>query len=860
MANSAYQWVPFYEALADKLLTFSERRNELFNLMKSAAADQPLMKYFHFEREDRWEPRHHLIDPFSVMGVMNRRTTDANRRVLGGVVAATFDIGRPAPTQFVGIPGVDTRKSIVAGVDEVWDLFVLAMEAAKTGDFGPDFTTAFENANAISGNDLASITTGLFWIRPNVFMPLDGTSQSFVASRYGITRPSAACSGDEYIAFLMSLKSKVAQQSPGVSFSEVYCDAWDQNGNALEAGSSSAAAMEQHQRAAFRQWYTDNGGSPNSANTISSAIGKARLKGGQSVFAITTYDEIADAIGNSGLQGYFHTNDGDYDKMNDVFDVDPTCQGDDLKSGISYYLAFLKGDETSAPMGEGIATGDLAPTHRSNSIREKNILLYGTPGTGKTYSTVQYAVSIIEEKSLALIKAEDYDAVFARYLEYKSDGLVAFVTFHQSFGYEEFIEGIRPVVASEDKSEAVREIEYEVHDGAFKAFCDKAGTPTGRSAGPDFGLGKNPTVWKVSLEKTGDNPTRAECMENGHIRIGWDEYGKTLSDSTDYSNHGGSNVLNTFYNRMQIGDVVLSCYSDKTIDAIGVVTGEPEWHDEFSYYRRVRDVKWLAKGLNEDITDLNSGRVMAQATVYRLSVSVSDVFELLRRVQPNLFTQSVTIHNRVFIIDEINRGNISRIFGELITLIEPSKRIGAKEELRAILPYSGQNFGVPNNVYIIGTMNTADRSIALIDTASRRRFSFVEMLPKPSVLADVLVDNVVDVAEMLDTMNKRIAVLLDREHTIRHSYLLPLRSDPHLSRLAEIFEGQIVPLLQEYFYDDYEKIRLVLGDNQKPDDSTRFIVKKNDAAKLFGDADIDNVDYYEVNTAAFNRIDSYAYL
>jgi len=859
MDNNAYQWVPFYEALADKLLTYSDKRGDLFDLMKKVASEQPLMKYLHFEKEDWWEPRHHQIDPFSVIGVMNRSTTDANRTVLAKVIADTFNIDLPAPTQFTGIPVLDNRKSFFAGVDEVWDLFVLAMEAAKTGEFGADFKTSFEKAIAVTGNGLTYITMGLYWIRPHVFMPLDGNSRSFVSARYGITAPSGTNSGDEYITFLESLKAKVAQESPGLTFPEISYMAWTQKDDLTGAGSSSTVSAEQQQRAVFRRWYTENGGSANSANTISSAIGKANLKSGKAVFAVTAYDELTTAIKNSGLEGYFDASGGDYDKMDAVFDIDPTCRKNDLKSGIKHYLAFLKSSGTSASMGEDAPAASTAATPPNNFRMEKNILLYGTPGTGKTYSTVQYAVSIIEEKSLALIKSEDYDTVFARYLKYKDDGLVAFTTFHQSFGYEEFIEGIRPVVASEDNAEASREIEYEVHDGVFKEFCDKAGTPIGSGASIDLGLNKNPTVWKVSLGGTGDNPTRTECMENNHIRIAWDDYGETISDSTDYSNGGGI-VLNTFYNRMQIGDIVFSCYSSKTIDAIGVVTGEPEWHDEFPHYKRLRSVKWLAKGLNEDITDLNAGKNMTLSSVYKLSVSVSDALDVLRKVKPILFTQSVKIPNRVFIIDEINRGNISKIFGELITLIEPSKRIGAKEQLRAILPYSGQNFGVPSNVYIIGTMNTADRSIALIDTALRRRFSFVEMLPDSSVLANVLVDNVVDIAEMLDTINRRITVLLDREHTIGHSYLLPLRNDPTLGRLAEIFEGKIIPLLQEYFYDDYEKIQLVLGDNQKPDDSTRFIVKKNDAVKLFGNADVDFPDYYEINSAAFTRIDAYAFL
>ena len=345
-------------------------------------------------------------------------------------------------------------------------------------------------------------------------------------------------------------------------------------------------------------------------------------------------------------------------------------------------------------------------------------------------------------------------------------------------------------------------------------------------------------------------------MENNHIRIGWDEYGENISDATDFGERGGGNVLNAFYNRMQIGDIVLSCYSSRTIDAIGVVTGEPEWHEEYPNYKRVRNVRWLVKGINEDIVDLNGGRTMMLSTVYKLSVSVSDVLQMLKNLKPDLFKEKVKVPNRVFIIDEINRGNISKIFGELITLIESSKRLGESEELRARLPYSGQNFGVPDNVYIIGTMNTADRSIALIDSALRRRFSFVEMQPDSSTLRDVFVDDV-DIAKMLDTINKRITVLLDREHTIGHSYLLPLKNSATIETLAEIFENSIVPLLQEYFYDDYEKIRLVLGDNKKTDDSTCFIVKKTDTVDLFGGAEIDFPEYYEVNREAFKMIEAY---
>lgn len=493
-------------------------------------------------------------------------------------------------------------------------------------------------------------------------------------------------------------------------------------------------------------------------------------------------------------------------------------------------------------------------------VLDKNIILCGPPGTGKTYSVIHYAVAIIEDKPLAEIMNRKYEDVFERYRKHKDDGLVEFITFHQSFGYEEFIEGIRPTIADGESADASGDIEYEIHDGVFKQFCDQAEVPLADENGADLGIGKNPTVWKVSLEGTGDNPTRGECLENNHIRIGWDGYGPHLTDELDYTRYGGKRELNAFYNKMQIGDIVMSCYSSRLIDAVGVIVGDAEWGDEtYDGYRRLRKVRWLAKGLREDIVDRNSGKTLTLSTVYRLSISVSDALDIVKRENPSIFGRVGKPRNRVFIIDEINRGNISKIFGELITLIESSKRIGTQEEMRVTLPYSGRRFGVPDHVYIIGTMNTADRSIALMDTALRRRFKFVEMQPEPKLLNDVVV-NGIDIAEVLDTINKRITVLFDRDHTIGHSYLLPLRRIPTFENLADIFENRIFPLLQEYFHDDYEKIRLVLGDERKDDDSICFVVKKSDAEGLFGNTDGDLPEYYDVNKEAFTRIEAYANL
>lgn len=204
------------------------------------------------------------------------------------------------------------------------------------------------------------------------------------------------------------------------------------------------------------------------------------------------------------------------------------------------------------------------------------------------------------------------------------------------------------------------------------------------------------------------------------------------------------------------------------------------------------------------------------------------------------------------VIDEINRGNISKIFGELITLIEVDKRDpmdGSKAPVAVKLTYSGEVFSVPANVDLIGTMNTADRSLALVDTALRRRFDFVPRMPDIRDIVGAPLhglrvtvgDDVVDIPRMLGRINERIEALYDRDHTIGHAYFTPLAGvqdgPTRFAALGEIFRHRLLPLLEEYFFEEWQKIRLVLGDNQKPDGAQFVVVREDqgcDLATLFG--------------------------
>ena len=271
------------------------------------------------------------------------------------------------------------------------------------------------------------------------------------------------------------------------------------------------------------------------------------------------------------------------------------------------------------------------------------------------------------------------------------------------------------------------------------------------------------------------------------------------------------------------------------------------FHQSYGYEEFVEGIKPLFDSENEDgdITYEISKGIFYQCCENALLLSdykgkLRDFCDLPKDERQKFFNENTPKY--AIFIDEINRGNISKIFGELITLIEPSKRLGADDEIMVELPYSKEKFGVPSNLYIIGTMNTADRSIALMDTALRRRFEFVEMMPEYDTLNETVIEGI-NVGEMLKTINERIEYLYDRDHTIGHAYFIDVAD---IGTLANVFKNKILPLLQEYFYDDWEKIRLVLGDSQ-------FIKEKKPTNALFksGTDYINDKILYEIDKEAF---------
>lgn len=447
----------------------------------------------------------------------------------------------------------------------------------------------------------------------------------------------------------------------------------------------------------------------------------------------------------------------------------------------------------------------------SQNIQQLNSILYGPPGTGKTYETAKRAVEICGE-----IAAPDREDLMAQYEKLRIEGRISFVTFHQSYGYEDFIEGLRPELKD-------GQVSYHIRPGIFREVCDAARRSTLVRPGLAGKPLKERTIFKMSLGVAGTSEGKLafqECIEKGYILLGYgrdvdfsecetpDEVLKKATEEGMVEKpESHARYVSVFKDELQVGDIIIVSQGNRAFRAIGEVTGGYEFLEAAAAgsFHQMRTVRWLAVFEGNHVVEEIYDRNFTQLALYKLVQSglKFDVLDGLLKEQQGVSNQSF-----VLIIDEINRANISKVFGELITLLEPDKREGEVNALTVKLPYSGNDFSVPPNLYVIGTMNTADRSIALLDTALRRRFEFEELQPDYAALPEAPVGSV-DLRAMLKAMNERIEYLYDRDHTIGHAYFNKVEN---LADLDAVFRRKVIPLLQEYFYEDWSKVCLALND------------------------------------------------
>ncbi|ELT0956524.1 AAA family ATPase [Campylobacter coli] len=507
-----------------------------------------------------------------------------------------------------------------------------------------------------------------------------------------------------------------------------------------------------------------------------------------------------------GLIDEFHTKSQGYRWTSPVFNYLKTMS----KNG-KYFYRYYKNCKFFAIPKNVFSKDDFKIIKDGNMLKSTllNQILYGPPGTGKTYHTIDKALEILGEN----LESRDRDEKKAKFDEYVKDGQIVFTTFHQSYGYEEFVEGIKPMMNNEANSQ---EIQYEIKDGIFKDICNRA------------------------LENyENSNLNTEELREKIELREKVEKFLNRLLETNEPigKTKGGNFFINSFNNN------TIEIYSEDVERFDGVfklslstfitlLKSNIEFNSAVEMFKKVFDRDYADRTHTYYFNLVNKFKEYEKQAVLK--------------TEDNKISSN-SLNSYIIIIDEINRGNVSKIFGELITLIEPSKRIGESEELKVTLPYSGKKFGVPKNVYILGTMNTADRSITSLDTALRRRFEFVEMIPDVSKLSDNCEG--VDLQKLLEAINTRIEYLLDREKTIGHAFFIGVEN---LEDLKKVFQNKIIPLLQEYFYNDYALISAVLNDNgmiYKDKEDDKYLQK----IKNLDNVDSDKVIYKFSDSKVWNE-------
>jgi len=415
-----------------------------------------------------------------------------------------------------------------------------------------------------------------------------------------------------------------------------------------------------------------------------------------------------------------------------------------------------------------------------------NTILYGPPGTGKTYHSANRALEIINGE----IEPERVDNK-KEFNRLQRDGRIYFTTFHQNMSYEDFIEGIKPLEPKDDDEF----LQYKIQDGLFMKACIEATYDYIKNNFPQNNQENQIRTFNQlfdqlyeQIEELGED--NLDTLNGGEVTV-------SVTDQGNFSIKHINGTRSYTVSRSRL-EPLFNTFTDlSTINNI---------HQEF---------RAIIGGCNSTafwavLNAIRSLQLEENHITQNVNLSYEDKRSVVKSFWKNAnYTQlEEDLSNPyVFIIDEINRGNIAQIFGELITLLEEDKRLGKREEIRLELPYSKQPFCVPPNLFIIGTMNTADRSVEALDTALRRRFSFIPMLSNHELLTNL--PEGVNLSKMLETLNSRLKVLKDKDHTIGHAWLWDITT---VDGLILVFKDKILPLLQEFFYNDYEKLGLLLGD------------------------------------------------
>ena len=696
--NGSYTWIPFYSELAVKLLGYKTKRSELVSFIFAEDGLKNYSNYLHLQDKNQ---KIDDIDPFSFMGIFNRGNLSSNSRInILDRIKGRFGIKADVPTDFDGVPVLNYARmffynwsSLKDSCNKLWD----AYEAMMKGDLKPWFD--YHNIK----NRIAECTMPIFWCNPNDFLALDSRNVKYLNS-YGIN-----VQVDDYTSYknlLNEVKNKMnAGNLAENSFAEISYNAWKQNKATrywLYAPGDNATYWDEFYNLGIMAigWdeignLSDYAKKTDIKNKMIEIYGPKDGPQAYKNFVQCTWDfsngmNIGDVVfvkqGLYKILGYgIVTSDYYFDENRDEFcnvrTVDWKRKGvwehpgqavQKTLTDITNYMDYVE------ELKMLFMNGDLIRFKEILSLK-KNIILQGAPGTGKTYNTAALALSICGETI-----PEKHADVMKRYDELQKEGRIGFCTFHQSMDYEDFVEGIKPKTENE-------QITYEIEAGIFKTMCTNA------EKGNAIRIDNFQESWNKLIDYLDENDfVSVELLSGkGSFRVELNEYGTGLANRT---------------------------YENGVFEKDKWIQGKSKFFNYEQLYNIYRGLPGTPAGGHDN---------------YRKAIvaNMKKDFSLLDYKETEIVENG---KNYVLIIDEINRGNVSKIFGELITLLEADKRIDKnnpdQHTIWVTLPYSKEPFAVPSNLYIIGTMNTTDRSVGNIDYAVRRRFAFVTLESKEEVI------------------------------------------------------------------------------------------------------------------------------
>jgi 5-methylcytosine-specific restriction protein B len=791
-----FSWIPIYTELAKKILPFRNRQSELIQLLKELGAEG-IPAGSTFDKDDKGAKIPLTsIDPFTFYSCFNRGLTKENRCKILAYFKAKLQLQSEVPTDFDGIPVVSSQAAWFFPYqserkpDDIPSLWTLAesVVAKPPEELDPKL---FERCLQILSVGPAKLTMGMFWLNPKHYIACDANNRELF-ERNGINGEIKNLS--MYRQLIKQVNEKLGTDYPQISSNAV------KSPNKVDkqywAGSfqwGETSKLEEFIQGNFWQLGWDK----NEQNP-------AAKKNWDYFQQVKVGDEFAikGLGGRNDLRVHYigevtgKTEDGvlKLQKLDRPLYKDKGPKG---LTGATWFdtLVPIKSQEIIGAIFHGeqlVSESEKESSAIVDIASGVNVILYGPPGTGKTYETIERSVKLIAPGF-----SGDHAAHKRTFDDMRREGRVEFITFHQSYSYEDFIEGIRPVV---DVSEEGGSPRYECRPGAFKRLACNALFDCLETAEAAKQLVPFDVLWKALLSQIESDP---EAKYPG------------LSEKTSYQftvtpkgNLEGVNIISDkrfLCSRKILEQVFNAKRSQNSVTVSDVMEVVARGcHSQlvaavFNELRRVEKSQFAGKAQPEQHTAY-SEEEKAEAVQRYLADGEKSGYQLKPESQWNQY---------VLVIDEINRGNISKILGELITLIEPDKRLRTGDNQNTLvvtLPYSGERFAVPANLHVLATMNTADKSIALVDVALRRRFDFKELAVDLSVCKQLTGS----MRSALQELNRRIVLRKDRDHQIGHAYFVSVADDASFNQR---FRSQIIPLLQEYFYNDWEGLRYILGEN-----------------------------------------------